>query len=260
VDCRCTSARDTDDRSGDVAVPNRQSCPLASIGSAAVGLQTVTDREHPTEDAQDRLLAPAVGTAGTSDRTHALNEPADQGEEEIHRQETNREPPHGWDATSRVRCRPRWKQPRARQSTGTPHREAHLATREGPFPTPSVARWHGRHSPHVRAEEGSRLWGRDARRASKAGAGGPTSQSSEPAQGRNRSPAISNLLHRHGAAAAAVGSAHRSSRTEQTQVGRTCDCFSAWLGGGLSDARSLIATPAHEQNCTASRGASLSRP
>ena len=52
-------------------------CLLASL---------VAEREHPAEGAEDRLLAPAAGSAATFDGAHLLDESAYDGEQEIETQ------------------------------------------------------------------------------------------------------------------------------------------------------------------------------
>src|SRR5215210_2162735 len=63
--------------------PDKASSRVTAPGSAplwAVPIDLVTARKHPTDQAQDRALAPAVGAAAALDCAHALDELPDHSE------------------------------------------------------------------------------------------------------------------------------------------------------------------------------------
>jgi hypothetical protein len=48
------------------------------------GITAMGEREDPPERAQDRSLAPAIGSASALDRPHALDESADHRKQDVH--------------------------------------------------------------------------------------------------------------------------------------------------------------------------------
>ena len=59
------------------------------------GIHTaMAEGKDPPERAQNRSLAPAIGSASTLDRTHALNESADHREEDLDQRHSDQQPLH----------------------------------------------------------------------------------------------------------------------------------------------------------------------
>ena len=75
-------------------------CPTGTTPSRQLLLPTaMTPREHPAEQTQLRLLTPAVRRAPTLHRTHALDEPADHGEQQVDADQPKQETLHPRDGT-----------------------------------------------------------------------------------------------------------------------------------------------------------------
>lgn len=91
--CRLT-IRERTCGTGRVRAPRR----APRLGAAAV--EAVARGKDPAEGAQDRLLAPAVGSAATPDGADAFYEASDQGKEQVERGGAEEETLHNADGTA----------------------------------------------------------------------------------------------------------------------------------------------------------------